>query len=74
MARIPLPTPDSLDALQQQVYNKVVSSPRGTSRGPLRAALYNPSLAEYFWQAFGAQLRYHTQLPRELSELADCPR
>ena len=37
MARIPLPTPDSLDALQRQVYDKVVSGPRGKLRGPFRA-------------------------------------
>ena len=42
---------------------------RAARYGALRAALYNPSLADC-WQVFGAQLRYHTQLPRELSELA----
>jgi len=69
MARIPLPTPNELDPQQRLVYDKVVSGPRGQLRGPLRAALYNPALADC-WQAFGAQLRYHTQLPPELSELA----
>ena len=69
MARIPLPTPEELNAEQRQVYDKVVSGPRGKLRGPLRAALYNPTLADC-WQAFGAQLRYRTQLTPELSELA----
>ena len=69
MARIPLPSPDELDPAQRQVYDKVVSGPRGRLRGPLRAALYNPALADC-WQALGAQLRYHTQLPPALSELA----
>lgn len=69
MARIHLPLPEELDAQQRLVYDKVVSGPRGRLRGPLRAALYNSQLADC-WQAFGAQLRYFTQLPPDLSELA----
>jgi 4-carboxymuconolactone decarboxylase len=69
MSRIPLPALEELDAAQRLVYDKVVSGPRGRLRGPLRAALYNPTLADC-WQALGAQLRYHTQLPPQLSELA----
>ncbi len=69
MPRIHLPTPEELDPQQRAVYNKVVSGPRGRLRGPLRAALYNPVLADC-WQALGAQLRYSTQLPPALSELA----
>ncbi len=69
MPRIHLPTPEELDPQQRAVYDKVVSGPRGRLRGPLRAALYNPALADC-WQALGAQLRYSTQLPPELSELA----
>ena len=69
MSRIPLLSPEELDPAQRLVYDKVVSGPRGRLRGPLRAALYNPALADC-WQAFGAQLRYRTQLPAKLSELA----
>lgn len=69
MTRIPLLSPEKLDPQQRLVYDKVVSGPRGRLHGPLRAALYNPALADC-WQAFGAQLRYETQLPPELSELA----
>ncbi len=69
MARIHLPSPEELDADQRLVYDKVVAGPRGRLRGPLRAALYNPTLADC-WQALGAQLRYHTQLAPQLSELA----
>jgi 4-carboxymuconolactone decarboxylase len=54
---------------QLAVHDKVVSGPRGQLRGPLRAALYNPELADR-WQAFGALLRYGTTLPPRLSELA----
>ena len=38
MARIPLPTPDSMNAEQRRVYDAIVSGPRGTLVGPLRAA------------------------------------
>ncbi len=69
MPRIHLPTPEELDPRQRAVYDKVVAGPRGRLRGPLRAALYNPVLADC-WQALGAQLRYSTLLPPELSELA----
>lgn len=69
MPRIHLPTPEELDVQQRAVYDKVVSGPRGRLRGPLRVALYNPALADC-WQALGAQLRYCTQLPPALSELA----
>jgi 4-carboxymuconolactone decarboxylase len=69
MPRIHLPSPEELDPEQRKVYDKVVAGPRGRLRGPLRAALYNPQLADC-WQALGEQLRYRTQLPPALSELA----
>lgn len=69
MARIPLASPDNLDAAQRAVYDKIVSGPRGRIQGPLRAALHNPELADK-WQALGALLRYGTSLPPRLSELA----
>lgn len=69
MARIPLPTPETLTPAQRTVYDKVVSGPRGALRGPLRAALYNPELADR-WQALGELLRYRTSLTPRQSELA----
>lgn len=69
MPRIPLPTPDTLTPEQKAVHDRVVAGPRGQLRGPLRAALYNPELADR-WQAFGELLRYRTTLPPRLSELA----
>lgn len=68
-SRIPLPGPDDLNAAQRAVYDKIVTGPRGTLVGPLRAALLNPSLADR-WQAMGQVLRYETSLPRDLNELA----
>lgn len=67
--RIPLPGPEDMNPPQMAVYEKIVSGPRGTLVGPLRAALHNPSLADR-WQALGQVLRYETCLPRDLNELA----
>lgn len=67
--RIPLPGPDEMNDAQKAVYDKIVSGPRGTLVGPLRAALHNPSLADR-WQALGQVLRYETSLPHGLNELA----
>ncbi|MDX3907021.1 MAG: carboxymuconolactone decarboxylase family protein [Pigmentiphaga sp.] len=69
MPRIHLPTPDTMTPDQRRVYDQVVAGKRGKLRGPLRAALHNPELADR-WQALGALLRYDTTLPPRLSELA----
>ena len=69
MARIPLPSPETLTPEQRRVYDTIVSGPRGALRGPLRAALHRPELAEK-WQQLGELLRYRTSLPASLSELA----
>lgn len=69
MTRIHLFPNDSMDPAQKAVLDKIVSGPRGRIQGPLRAALYNPELADK-WQALGALLRYGTSLPARLSEIA----
>lgn len=69
MARIPFPTPETMTPAQRAVYDAVVSGPRGTLVGPLRAALHRPELADR-WQQLGAVLRYGTCLPAKLNELA----
>ncbi|MCZ4312960.1 carboxymuconolactone decarboxylase family protein [Comamonadaceae bacterium G21597-S1] len=69
MPRISLPTPESMNAEQRAVYDKIVSGPRGKVQGPLRAVLLNAELADR-WQALGALLRYNTSLPPRQSELA----
>jgi len=68
MPRITLPSPEAMNTEQRAVYDKIVSGPRGRIQGPLRAALYNPELADK-WQALGALLRYGTTLPPRLSEI-----
>jgi len=67
--RIPLPGVEDMNDAQKVVYDKIVSGPRGTLVGPLRAALHNPLLADC-WQAFGQVLRYETSFPPNLNELA----
>lgn len=68
--RIPLLDGGSpLSHEQRDVLEAVVRGPRGRLVGPLRAALYNPALADR-WQRFGETLRYKTSLPKRLSELA----
>src|SRR5262245_10653706 len=67
--RIPLPNPESLTPDQRRVYDAIISGPRGALRGPLRAALHRPELADK-WQQLGELLRYRTSLPPNLSELA----
>lgn len=69
MPRIPLPTIETMTPEQRRVYDAVVSGPRGELRGPLRAALLRPELADK-WQQLGELLRFRTSLPAALSELA----
>lgn len=69
MPRISLPAPDAMTPQQRRVYDKVVAGRRGSVRGPLRAALHNPELADR-WQALGELLRYNTSLSPRHSELA----
>ncbi len=69
MPRITLPTPETMDAAQRQVYDKIISGRRGKIQGPLRAALHNAELADR-WQALGELLRYNTTLTARQSELA----
>jgi 4-carboxymuconolactone decarboxylase len=69
VARIPLPAPETMTPEQRRVYDAIVSGPRKTLVGPLRAALHVPELADK-WQQLGELLRYRTSLPPRLSELA----
>jgi 4-carboxymuconolactone decarboxylase len=69
MARIPLPSPETMTPDQRRVYDSIVTGPRGRLVGPLRAALHRPELAEK-WQQFGELLRYRTSLSPAISELA----
>jgi 4-carboxymuconolactone decarboxylase len=69
--RIPLPSTrdDLVDDAQREVWDRVVSGPRGRVVGPLRAAIHAPDLARA-WSALGESLRFGTSLGKRLSELA----
>jgi 4-carboxymuconolactone decarboxylase len=54
---------------QRRVYDEVVGGPRGKFIGPLRAVIHWPELADH-WQKLGALLRFGTEFPPRLSELA----
>lgn len=69
MPRLTLPTPETMDADQRRVYDKIIAGRRGRVQGPLRAALHNAELADR-WQALGELLRYNTSLTPRQSELA----
>lgn len=67
--RISFPVPETMTEAQRAVYEQIVSGPRRTLVGPLRAALHNPVLADR-WQRLGQVLRFETSLPNRLNELA----
>ncbi len=54
---------------QRQIYEEIVSGPRGQVRGPLNIWLYRPELADRA-QRLGQYCRYYTTLEPRLSELA----
>jgi 4-carboxymuconolactone decarboxylase len=69
LPRIPLFPSDDMTPEQRRVHDAVVAGPRGELRGPLRAVLHRPELADK-WQQLGELLRFRTSLPPHLKELA----
>lgn len=67
--RVSFPDRGEMSLKQREVYDAIVTGPRGTLVGPLRAALHNPALADR-WQKMGQVLRFETSLPKRLNELA----
>jgi 4-carboxymuconolactone decarboxylase len=67
--RIPLPGPADFTPAQRKIHDDVVKGPRGVLRGPLRAVIHRPDLADR-WSQLGEMLRYGTSLSPRLSELA----
>lgn len=66
--RIPLPDLNRLTEEQQRVANAVASGPRGVIRGPLRAWLHSPELADRA-QKLGEALRWGSVLEPRIAEL-----
>jgi 4-carboxymuconolactone decarboxylase len=67
--RIPLPTPETLDAEQRAVHDAIAAGPRGRVRGPTQIWLYSPELADRA-QRLGETLRWGTVFEERLSKLA----
>ncbi|MCY3827860.1 MAG: carboxymuconolactone decarboxylase family protein [Rhodospirillaceae bacterium] len=60
--------PDTLDARQQALHDRIASGPRGRVAGPLALWLHSPELCERA-QALGEHLRFNNVLPKALSEM-----
>lgn len=68
-SRIPLPAPDEMNAVQRDLYDRILASPTRGMNGPQRANIHSPELAEAWWR-LGDTLRSRTVLPPRLTELA----
>ena len=69
MARLKTIENTDMTERQRQIYEEIVSGPRGQVRGPLNIWLYRPELADRA-QRLGQYCRYDTSLEPRLSELA----
>jgi 4-carboxymuconolactone decarboxylase len=69
MNRIAELTPARMSPEQRKVHDAIVAGPRGVVQGPLKVWLHSPELASRA-QELGAFCRYHSSLPKRLSELA----
>jgi 4-carboxymuconolactone decarboxylase len=69
MIRIPEISLERITPEQRAVHDAIVAGPRGVVAGPLKVWLHSPALASRA-QELGAFCRYHTSLPKRLSELA----
>lgn len=69
MARLQTIEKTDMTERQKQIYDEIVSGPRGQVRGPLAIWLYRPELADRA-QRLGQYCRYDTSLEPRLSELA----
>ena len=65
----PLSRPDEMTPSSAACYDAVVAGPRGELRGPLRAALHRPELADK-WQQLGERCASAPRCRRSLKELA----
>ena len=76
MSRLAVIDPDNMSAEQRRVYTDIVSGPRAAIHGrsiglsgPFNAWIRSPELADHA-QQLGSFLRFRSQLPARLSELA----
>ena len=69
MSRLPEFDPGKLDAAQENIYNTIISGPRGKFGGPFYALIHAPGIADTI-QALGADLRFNTKLDPRYREIA----
>ena len=69
MSRLPPISAETLDPAQRRVHDALLSGPRKSVRGPFPAWLQSPGLADPA-QRLGAFLRFESELPPKLRELA----
>jgi len=69
MARLPALDQTKMNNRQKEIYDDIVSGPRGKVRGPLAVWLYRAELADKA-QQLGRYCRYDSSLSPRLSELA----
>lgn len=69
MPRLPDLAPETMSPAQRNVHDAIAAGPRGVVQGPLKVWLHSAELASRA-QELGAFCRYHTSLPKRLSELA----
>ena len=69
MARLPALDQAKMNNRQKEIYDDIVSGPRGKVRGPLAVWLYRAELADKA-QQLGRYCRYDSSLSPRLSELA----
>ena len=69
MSRIPDLPREAMTDEQRRIHDDIVSGPRGHIQGPLKIWLNSPGLADVA-QKLGAYIRFGSNLPPRLSELA----
>jgi len=67
--RFPALTPETMSAEQRRVAEAIMSGPRKGMRGPFKALLASPALADHV-QRLGAHIRFESAIPARLNELA----
>lgn len=61
--------PEQMTPDQKRVAHNIMSGPRGGMRGPFKALLRSPELADRV-QKVGEYIRFHTTIPARLNEIA----
>ncbi len=69
MSRLPELSPGEMTPEQRRIHDEIAGGPRGRVEGPHRAWLHSPGLADHA-QKLGAYIRFDSQLPDRLRELA----